>query len=88
MDVALWFKIAERYEFKILNESLAFCNTHANAKTTKERLKMFGEAALLMATQSDGWAHGKQLLFKTLEDQNCPRTLKQRIKGKIRRLWR
>lgn len=88
IDIALWFKMTERYKFKILNESLAICHAHPNAKTTKERLKMFGEIALLMATQSDGWPQGKQLLFKTLEDINRPRTLRQRIKTKIRGLWR
>jgi glycosyltransferase involved in cell wall biosynthesis len=88
MDLALWFKMAERYEFEILNESLAFCNTHANAKTTKERAHMFGEIALLMATQSDGWAHGRALLFKTLDELNQQKTMKQLIRSNIRGIWR
>ena len=55
MDLALWFKIAQRLEFKILNETLAFINTHFEAKTIKHRREMFSEIALLIATQPGGW---------------------------------
>lgn len=89
MDLALWFKIAERLEFKILNESLAFINTHAEAKTIKHRREMFSEIALLIATQPGGWPHARQLLFRTLQQSHRPGSaLARRAWDELRALLR
>jgi glycosyltransferase involved in cell wall biosynthesis len=89
MDLALWFKVAERLEFKILNETLAFINTHFEAKTIKHRGEMFAETALLIATQPGGWPHAKQLLLRTLQQSHRPRTaLARRALSRLRALLR
>jgi glycosyltransferase involved in cell wall biosynthesis len=88
MDLALWFDMTERYEFKTLRESLAFINTHGEAKTVKERAQMFGEIALLMAAQPGGWEAGRKLLFKTLSERADSRALTTRMGNRIRKVWR
>ncbi len=87
MDLALWFRIAEGFEFKVLNETLAFINTHLEAKTIKRRREMFAETALLIATQSGGWSHAKRMLFRHLQQSHRPgNPVVRRAINKLRRI--
>jgi hypothetical protein len=70
MDLALWLRIACKYEFVILEETVAFIETHPNAKTIVARPKMFAETALLFASQPDGWQYGKDLLFQLIDSRS------------------
>ena len=87
MDLALWFRMATEFEFKILPETFAFINTHGEAKTIQWRREMFAETALLIATQSGGWQHAKRLLFRTLQQSHRPqRDFPRRAWSKLRTL--
>jgi glycosyltransferase involved in cell wall biosynthesis len=67
MDLALWLRLAERYRFVVVPETLALVRTHDDAKTIRDRHKMFAEIALLLATDGGAWDKGKALLFAVME---------------------
>ena len=48
LDVDLWLKIAERYEFKQLPDLLSYALSHPNAKTTSQRNAMYADLALVL----------------------------------------
>lgn len=85
MDLALWLRMAERFEFVIVNETLAFIHAHDDAKTIRSRQRMFGEIALLLATEDGAWARSKDLLFSVLDADD---TQKRGVKHLSRALFR
>ena len=70
MDLALWLGISERHTFVVVPDTLAFVNTHDDAKTIKMRHRMFAEIALLLATDAGAWDKGKNLLFAVLDSDD------------------
>jgi glycosyltransferase involved in cell wall biosynthesis len=73
MDLALWWGICSKYEFLVINDDIAFANTHSAAKTMTNRELMFAETALLTASWPDGFADAKRLLFERLNRLLEPR---------------
>lgn len=63
MDLALWLRISERFGFRTIDDTLAFATIHADAKTVACSHLMIGEIALVLASEPDGFASGKELLF-------------------------
>jgi hypothetical protein len=67
MDLALWFEISRRFEYRLIDEDIACAHTHLAAKTTADRSLMFGELAVLLSTQTGGFPIGRQLVFDLIK---------------------
>lgn len=63
MDLALWLKMSERFAFRVIDDTLASVTLHEDAKTVAASHLMIGEIALVLASEPDGFASGKELLF-------------------------
>jgi glycosyltransferase involved in cell wall biosynthesis len=89
MDLALWLRIAEDHAFLVVPETLAFINTHDEAKTIKMRHRMFAEIALLLAADAGAWNKGRTLLFSVLDSDDTQKRgvqhLSQALVREIRR---
>lgn len=67
MDLALWLRIARKYAFIVVPDTLAYVHDHAAAKTSRGRHRMFAEIALLLATEGGDYERAKSLLFTVLD---------------------
>jgi len=98
MDLALWLRLAERFCFVVLPDTLAFVHAHDAAKTSRARHRMFAEIALLLATDGGAYERGKSLLFSVLDaddthkrgirhlSQALAREMLRRLRASARRL--
>jgi glycosyltransferase involved in cell wall biosynthesis len=73
MDLALWRKISERFQFALLPEPIAYAYRHPAAKTQERWLHARGEVALLFATMPDGFERASAMM-NTLIDHMIARS--------------
>lgn len=64
LDVDLWLKISQKYNFVKIEQDLAHAYIHPNAKTTAERERSKAETALLVATYQGGFEAARQFLYE------------------------
>jgi glycosyltransferase involved in cell wall biosynthesis len=69
MDFALWIKIAERFRFKLLPESIAYAHRHPGAKTLAKIPYCYGELALFLATLPDGFDAAANTMTKLISEE-------------------
>ena len=88
MDLALWIKIAERFQFKLLRENIACALLHSDAKTVKEWPYAQAEVALFFATLPDGFGAATAVMNHLLDRQLAAQTPLAVGAREIRRLAR
>lgn len=81
MDVNLFLKIAEKYRFRMVNDTLSISLSHGEAKTTVERHKMHIDFAILM--MQHGNEKNARLILGKMADQLSRLEEQDRILKKI-----
>jgi len=86
MDFALWVKIAERFRFKLLPESIAYAHRHPEAKTLAKSPYCYGELALLLATLPDCFDVAANTMTKLISEEiDKQKLLKNRTLRRVAR---
>jgi Glycosyl transferase family 2 len=72
MDYAFWLKISREYRFKVLNEDIAFINSHPAAKSIAQRKRLFAEVAIVLAAEPDGFSIARRVAMDLADGKLVP----------------
>lgn len=72
MDYAFWLKMSKEYEFKVLNEDIAYINAHPAAKSIAERKRLFAEVAILLASEPEGFPIARRVAMDLADGKLVP----------------
>jgi glycosyltransferase involved in cell wall biosynthesis len=89
MDFAFWLAMSKSYRFKTIKTDIAFAHTHAGAKTTGQRKRVFAETAILLASEADGFPIAWQLAMDLVDGKlGTDPSGREMLKILRRKLWR